>query len=366
MASYVKEKNGTYTIRYRIKGEGGATIHKAVRGFERKRDAKEHYEEVVLPELLIEQDSESPEPQLLQTIYVHYLIKCQSTMKESTIDLIKRTANAYILPDFGEANIFEITSLDLVNWQNGLEAKGFSFRYKSFIRYVFFNIFKFAKHYGIKTNPFVDVEGFSRKAQKRTMDIWEPKTFQAFMSAITNLQDKLSFSALYLSGARKGEWLAVAWEDIDFTRGGFWVRKTYSRKTSGGKNYVITSPKTESSHRFLDMPPSWLELARTLLAEQQKIEDFSPQWFVSGGLHPMPENTLMNRKNAYCKKAEVQQIRLHDFRHSHASHLISQGFSVVAIANRLGHSSTEQTFKTYLHLFPSENERIRSVLNISF
>lgn len=43
---------------------------------------------------------------------------------------------------------------------------------------------------------------------------------------------------------------------------------------------------------------------------------------------------------------------MHDLRHSHASLLIEMGFSVVAIADRVGHEITDITFR-YAHLFPN-------------
>lgn len=52
------------------------------------------------------------------------------------------------------------------------------------------------------------------------------------------------------------------------------------------------------------------------------------------------------------KAASVERIRIHDIRHSHVSLLIDMGYSAVAIADRLGHESSEVTL-TYAHMFPS-------------
>ena len=48
----------------------------------------------------------------------------------------------------------------------------------------------------------------------------------------------------------------------------------------------------------------------------------------------------------------AKRIRIHDLRHSHVSLLIDMGYSPVAIADRLGHESSEVTL-TYAHMFPS-------------
>lgn len=52
-------------------------------------------------------------------------------------------------------------------------------------------------------------------------------------------------------------------------------------------------------------------------------------------------------------KAEVEQIRLHDYRHSCASLLIYKGASINMVSKFLGHSKIEETLKTYSQLFTS-------------
>ncbi|MBR5340655.1 MAG: tyrosine-type recombinase/integrase [Erysipelotrichaceae bacterium] len=50
------------------------------------------------------------------------------------------------------------------------------------------------------------------------------------------------------------------------------------------------------------------------------------------------------------KESGVKRIRIHDFRHSHATNLINDGVNIVAVSKRLGHSDITQTFNTYTHL----------------
>lgn len=73
---------------------------------------------------------------------------------------------------------------------------------------------------------------------------------------------------------------------------------------------------------------------------------------------PLPETSLSRRYKHYCEVAKVTPIRLHDFRHSHASLLIQKGESIVMVAKRLGHSSIEQTLNTYAHIMPNEENLV--------
>ncbi len=85
--------------------------------------------------------------------------------------------------------------------------------------------------------------------------------------------------------------------------------------------------------------------------------------FVFGGERPLAENTVTRAFNKYISLANVKKIRLHDLRHSHASLLISQNQTIVMVSKRLGHSSTEQTLKTYAHLMPNEENLMVKTLD---
>ena len=56
----------------------------------------------------------------------------------------------------------------------------------------------------------------------------------------------------------------------------------------------------------------------------------------------------------YAEKAGVRRIRLHDFRHSCASALISGSAPITAVSNFLGHSETTETLETYTHMFKKD------------
>ena len=58
----------------------------------------------------------------------------------------------------------------------------------------------------------------------------------------------------------------------------------------------------------------------------------------------------------------LPDIRVHDLRHSHVSMLIHMGFSVVAIAERMGHETTDITFR-YAHLLPNSQGAMADALN---
>lgn len=53
----------------------------------------------------------------------------------------------------------------------------------------------------------------------------------------------------------------------------------------------------------------------------------------------------------------------HDLRHYCASALIAGGASGVQVQHVLGHASPTITLRTYVHLFPGDDDRIRNALD---
>lgn len=51
----------------------------------------------------------------------------------------------------------------------------------------------------------------------------------------------------------------------------------------------------------------------------------------------------------------------HQLRHHHASHLLSHGASVVAVARRLGHKDATETLRTYAHVMPSDDSALAAL-----
>jgi len=80
-------------------------------------------------------------------------------------------------------------------------------------------------------------------------------------------------------------------------------------------------------------------------------------------IFPVTKSYLHKEMNRGCKETGVKRIRVHDVRHSHVSLLIEMGFSVVAIADRVGHESIDITYR-YAHMFPTKQLEIIEKLTV--
>ena len=88
----------------------------------------------------------------------------------------------------------------------------------------------------------------------------------------------------------------------------------------------------------------------------------------------LTEPNISNFRHGKLKQrlpADLPFIRNHDFRHSHAAYLISDGlrkgegkdYLFFMLMKRLGHSSITTTINTYSHLFPSEQKEVANAFD---
>lgn len=165
------------------------------------------------------------------------------------------------------------------------------------------------------------------------------------------------FVAAFYTGMRPGEILALHWTDIDFPARLIRIRRTYSDRYGEGP------VKTESSVRDIGIPSHLFDELQVHLRFQRSMPGFSPDFLVCGGPSHLSVYAARNRKSSYAAAAGLPQIRLHDFRHSHASLLVNNGINIQEVARRLGHSNVQVTWSTYAHLYPREEERALTVLD---
>ena len=158
---------------------------------------------------------------------------------------------------------------------------------------------------------------------------------------------------------RKGEIHALRWHNL---RGNILSVKTSITQKMTGQD-VETPPKNKSSIRDITIPSNLLEV---LLQHRERQQSMITRWdengFICGFYRPLRDSSIEYANKRISTAAGLKHIRIHDFRHSHASVLINAGINPLDVAHRLGHSSTEQTLKTYAHLFPKETEKALPIL----
>lgn len=204
--------------------------------------------------------------------------------------------------------------------------------------------------------------------EKAKIRFWTIKEFQKFLGLFKaeeyNL--KLLFTVLFFTGLRLGEVLALTWQDIDFATNTIHITK--SIYTNKGISY-LSSTKTKASTRRIVINrklskelQNWQKLQFDLLSEFTD-DTIMLQVFQSSPIIITKNSIEKHYKKILKRDESLQKIRIHDFRHSHASLLINQGEDYLVVKERLGHSSITTTIDTYSHLYPSKQKNLADKLD---
>lgn len=328
------------------------------RGFVTKRDA------MAAQNSFIENPSRSNSSSKVKfnDCYVHYMEHAKSRLKVRTIYSNAKMIEKHILPYFSERPISNITPADIDAWK--LEMDRFSHEYKAKMLSILKSIFYFAElHYEVR-NPARKTTNFKdQDLPTKKNDYYTFSEFKKFIEVAKNenYDFYVFFSFLYFTGLRRGEAQALTWNEIDFNRGEIKIHKNYSSANGDGSK-LITTPKTKTSNRTVLMNESLILLMKNYKKVCSKYDNFNDDVFVFGIVQPHSNTTIARKNKLFAAKAGVKQIRIHDFRHSHASLLINSGADAFIVAKRLGHS-VKMVHETYAHLFPNEQKKILHLID---
>jgi integrase len=180
----------------------------------------------------------------------------------------------------------------------------------------------------------------------------------------------LMATTLLATGMRRGELLALRWQDVDLAHGRLRVEQSLEQTKAGLR---FKSPKTKHGRRLISLPPSLVAELRAHHKAQQgqrlalglgKAPTDALVFATWDGKTRSP-NALTKQWTVAMKAAGFPNVTLHSLRHTHASHLIASGMDVLTISRRLGHGSPTITLGVYGHLFPNTDDRAAQIMEVA-
>lgn len=316
----------------------------------------------------------------IATLYDEYIKSVASELRETSLENIKKTSETYILSFVGDVSLKKLTPQVMQNWKNKIDeyeyktAEGvnkLSLRTKQNI----FSCFRALLNYGVKMdyisqNPLKKIGNFKSSGEgKKKMDYYTAEEYKQFSDTALDIAEKsgsvidwdyyVFFSVAFYTGLRKGEIFALKWSDIN---GNYLsVTRSITQKLKGEDRE--TPPKNKSSVRTLQLPKPLINILREHKKRYSIYPTFSDDFRICGGVKPIRDSSVGKANENIAKAAGIKKIRIHDYRHSHASLLANEGINIQEIARRLGHANIEMTWNTYSHLYPREEERAVEILN---
>ncbi|MDY6065299.1 MAG: site-specific integrase [Finegoldia sp.] len=286
-------------------------------------------------------------------LYNIWLDLYRKNVKEQTLLMTKTNFRLYILPVFANKKIKDIRPYDCQQFINSLEDKvaGRSI----------YNYAKSCMNYAytidlIPSNPFDKVIYPKFKSIKKHTDFLVKDQVKTLLDNIDDLEHLLIFRMLIYLGLRKGELLALHWDNINLKEKTLDIKYTLSRDEFC--KIIRTSPKTKNSIATLSLDD---ETVRLLKHYKRFINSIIVFPNTKGDyMNPSNLNILLKK---YLKKAGLPDIRVHDLRHTTASLLFASGASMKEVQSILRHSNIQTTMNIYAHI--SEDNKKETMTNFA-
>lgn len=372
-----KNASGTYTARvnytnangqYRCKSKNAKTL----------KEAREKEKELLLEVSSFQNDIDSNSitfDKLLDEFYKQKIHEVKITSFEKT----KRLNNIHILPFFKGMKINKINTRTIEKWKQSILTKNMSLKSMQNIYSNLGVIWKYAmKYYDIPTN-YVQIAGNFKNSNEEEHEyvVWTIDEFELVDQEMKKIceQDhsherirkfgmRLAINIMFWCGLRLGESHALRWTDYieqnDIAY--FNITKSISNKVKG-INYYESTTKTKNSKGIVAVPQQVKVIIKEQYSMCQNIYGFNNDFFITGSYEPCKDSSITKFKNEAEKAANVPHIRIHDLRHSQASLLINAGVPIELVKDRLRHSSSQITSRTYAHIYNQSKFDVADILS---
>ena len=196
-------------------------------------------------------------------------------------------------------------------------------------------------------------------------------------------QWKAYFNVAIYGGFRRGEMLALTWEDIDFQENTVSINKSLGLSKKNGQ--ALKETKTLAGNREVELPEKVFAILRQWHKEERELsvllgtkwEGYSGADFDKNPLFIQLDNGLVmslstpthkfkeilsDYNKMVSEEEQLPDIRLHDLRHTSATLLLSENVDIETVASRLGHANPSVTLNVYGHALKKKDKTASDTL----
>jgi integrase len=273
--------------------------------------------------------------------------------KPSAIRSYEAALRYYIVPRVGRTRLADVQHRDVQRIADDLLAEG---RDPSTIRNALMPlrvIFRRAVEDGdLAVNPGTHLRLPAVRGRRER--IASPDEAQRLLAALPEHDRPIWATALY-AGLRRGELMALRWEDVDLAAAVIRVERAYD-----DKGRVEIEPKSRAGRRTVPIVGALRDVLTEHKARQRRGHGIV---FGSSEGTPFQPSSVWRRARAAWKRTGLEPIGLHEARHTFASVLIASGVNAKAITAYMGHASVETTFDLYGKRMPGSEAEAAALVD---
>ena len=266
----------------------------------------------------------------VKELFERYMKEHAPRKKEGSRKEDQRLLRQYILPTLGDLKVSSVMREDILKLQHAIHQLSTTANRVLSLLSKAFNLAELWGYRADASNPCRHVQKYAETKRERFLSQEEITRLMAVLDAEEKEGKELppvlcAIRLLLLTGCRLNEILRLSWQEVDFDKSCLFLLDS-----KRGKRTIYLSPPA-------------VELLQNIPREKDH-----PYVIAGKNKHSHLIN-LQKPWRRIRKKAGLEDVRIHDLRHTFASVAAAKGLSLPVIGALLGHSQTQTTAR-YAHL----------------
>ena len=251
-------------------------------------------------------------------------------LKPGTATEYRRNLRRFILPALGRLKVGDVTRADVAKFHHDL--RHIPYQANRNLE-VISKMFSMAEMWGMRpdgSNPRLHIKKYPEEKRERYLSQKELSDLGSVLNeaeemGVDNIYAISAIRLLIFTGCRLNEIMSLKWTEVDFA------------------NSCLRLSDSKTGARVVHLGPPALDLLKNL-----KQQPKNP-WVICGKIPGTNRKEIQKFWQRIRKRAGIEDVRIHDLRHSFASNAVAQGMSLPMIGKLLGHTQVQTTAR-YAHL----------------